>query len=61
VILHYLYQFGGGPAEEEVALGAVPVFLCRPVLAAARFPVGIGEAGDFLMGRGRGRNGWHVI
>ena len=49
---------GAGSAAEEFAFGAVPVFLGRAVPPAASLPVGVGEAGDFLMGRGQSGNGW---
>jgi hypothetical protein len=50
-------RLGGGPAAEEFAFGAVPVFLGRAVPSAASLPVGIGEAGDLFMGWRRGSNG----
>jgi hypothetical protein len=56
-----LCQIGGVPAEKDVAFRAVPVFLGGSVPAAARLPVGIGEAGDFLRGRGRSGNGWPLM
>jgi hypothetical protein len=41
----------------EFALGAEPVFLGRAVRVAASLPIGISEAGDFLMGQRRRSQG----
>src|ERR1019366_1780775 len=50
-------RLGVGPAPEEFAFGAKPVFLGRAVRMAASLPAGISEAGDFLMGRRQDRHG----
>ena len=43
-------QFEERAAGQQFAFGAVPVFLGGTMLAAARFPVGVREAGDFFVG-----------
>src|ERR1035441_2837514 len=47
-----------GPAAEQFAFGAVPVFAVKAVLAAVGLPVGISEAGDLILGWGRKGHGW---
>ena len=49
------------PAAQQFGFGAVPVFLGGTVLAAARFPVGVREAGDFFVGGGGWSNDWGLV
>jgi hypothetical protein len=59
--LHYPSQFGEGTAEEQLAFGAIPVFLVGAVLSPASLPVGISEPGDFVMGGGGKNHGRELV